>query len=151
MDVNSQASWMKLFAAISIATFSAISFADDGCNLERPPRAAVADAGHGFYVFIYPQTVPSKYNGCQTMWDERGRKQFSITFRRGQVVEYIGHDYSSDSKLISTQNCIYKKETLISSNADCPSYSSLRNGILTVPGLSEELKIPAERDPRAPK
>ncbi|HEY1148262.1 MAG TPA: hypothetical protein VGF27_06795 [Pseudoduganella sp.] len=83
---------MKLLLAALFAVLAPSCRAEQTCGLQFPPRAAVVTAGHGFYFFIYPNGIPKKFTGCQTVWTESGHEWIVYRFKNGSI-EQVTVDY----------------------------------------------------------
>jgi hypothetical protein len=121
------------------------SRAADSCALEKPPHDAAVSGNHGSYYFVYPRHVTPTFTGCQTMWDEMGRKVYVYRFLNGELIRYSLTDYASSSAKII---CKYRNRSLTAdSPPECSAYDSVKGGLLNVE-LADEPPVPKERDPR---
>ncbi len=121
------------------------SFGADTCSLDGPPPDAAVSANHGSFFFVYPRTVARSYSGCQTMWDELGRKVFVFRFTEGVLHEYSLTEYSGGSKPMV---CKYLEQRLSAdSSKDCSAYEDVKTGLLNV-APEDEPVVPESRDPR---
>src|SRR5882757_4243871 len=112
---------------ILIGWSSLPSFGANTCSLDGPPPDAAVSANHGNFFFVYPRTVARSYSGCQTMWDELGRKVFVFRFTEGVLREYSLTDYSDGSKPMV---CKYAKQRLSAdSSKDCSPYEDVKSGL----------------------
>lgn len=140
---------LKRLALISVLMFAACagtsSFADSSCALALPPLDAAVSGNHGQYLFVFPRKVTASFSGCQTMWDEQGRKVFVMRFSDGTLNEYSYTDFARGP---ITTVCKYEKERLsASSPAECSNYKDVKGGLLNV-APEDEPPVPRERDAR---
>jgi hypothetical protein len=134
--------WLALFFLI---VFTPLSNAQDSCALDLPPHHSAINQNHGFFLFIFPREIGPSFSGCQTMWDERGKKLFVLTFKKGNLIRYEMNDPSDSSK---KETCIYKQGNLVRGNSEeCPQYEDVKNGFRTLSGANEPF-VPPEKDPR---
>src|SRR4029450_12050430 len=63
-----------------------------GCELDKPPRDAIAFSDHGFYFLVFPGMLDAKYTGCQTTWEEHGNKFYVLKFNDGESVQFRGYE-----------------------------------------------------------
>jgi hypothetical protein len=123
------------------------SLADNTCSPDGPPPDAAVSANHGSFFFVYPRAVSRSYSGCQTMWDELGRKIFVFRFTEGVLQEYSLMDYSGAGGS-KPMVCKYAKKRLgADSPKDCSPYEDAKSGLLNV-APEDEPPVPADRDPR---
>jgi hypothetical protein len=121
------------------------AFAQNACSFNVPPRDSAVSANDGRFYFVYPRKVTATYTGCQTMWDELGRKVFLFRFKQGTLTEYWLADYSSNAK---RETCKYHRGAVSpSSSKECPAYEDVKHGLLTV-APQDEPPVPRERDAR---
>ena len=119
--------------------------AAESCALRGPPPDAGVTANHGSFFFVYPRAVGASYTGCQTMWDELGRRVFVFRFINGALKEYSLTDYYSGK--VKSRVCKYKDERLAgTSSTDCPAYEDVKRGLTVTP--EEEPPISKEKDLR---
>jgi hypothetical protein len=114
------------------------------CELERPPRAAVADGIHGSYIFTFPWVLTPDYTGCQTTWDEHGDKVFQFEFKDGEPVQFR---FAEPVPGQLTVICNYVAGHVESDSSDCPTYDRAK-AVLRSHVAYEGLDVPPERDPR---
>jgi hypothetical protein len=128
--------------------FSSEGLAAQSCSLEAPPTDAAVSGNHGSYFFVYPRYVAPHYTGCQTMWDELGRKVHVYHFHEGHLRDYSLFDYADGPAGPIVKLCRYRAQSLCpDSPKDCSSYESVKSGILNVEP-ADEPKVPRDRDPR---
>ena len=113
------------------------------CDLETPPKAAVADGVHGSYVFVFPWSLNPDYTGCQTIWDEHGRKVLVLEFKDGEPVQFRMAE-ATPGEL--TKICNYAAGHVQGEEADCPTYAEAKAPLR--PREDFYLSVPPERDPR---
>ena len=120
------------------------------CAADRPPADAAIVWNHDRYSFVSPRSLPSRYTGCQVMWNERGEPEVVLRFVNGAVTEYLAYR-SRDERPSALRSCWYIGSKIAeNSPAECPTYESINHGIRTVaPEL--EPAVPAHRDPRTHK
>src|SRR4051812_44487799 len=59
------------------------------CGLSVPPITSGKNAVHGAYLFIYPRELPDNYSGCQTMWEQTGRKWMVLHLNDGHPTKLV--------------------------------------------------------------
>jgi hypothetical protein len=138
-----QVKWVGVLASfIAVAAGSAV--AEESCALRSPPSGAAVNTNHGQFFFIFPRAMDIKYTGCQTMWDEKGRKILTIRFLNGEPIKAT----FTDPDRGSSSECAYNHGVLISgSKEDCLTAENMKAGLPSIP-KSDEPIIPLERDPR---
>jgi len=127
-----------VFAALVLPP---LSQAEEACALQRPPLAAAVNAVHGSYVFIFPRQLDVAYTGCQSMWDQRGARVFTIRFENGSPTAFEEHGRSGTATL----TCNYSSSAVQPS--ECPSFDDVRGGFRTIPA-EHEPQVPRGVDPR---
>jgi hypothetical protein len=130
------------FAAVFLTSCS-FAAEQSTCDLETPPKAAVADGVHGSYVFVFPWSLSPDYTGCQTTWDEHGRKVFVLEFKDGEPVQFRMAE-TAPGQL--TKICNYAAGNVQSEDADCPTYVEAKAALRSREIF--DLRVPPERDPR---
>lgn len=129
------------FAGITV---SCQASANSNCSLNNPPKESAVNTNHGQFYFIYPRDLPPHYTGCQTMWDEKGRKVLLLEFEAGEPLKII---FTDPDRHTSTQ-CIYRGGTLTKGDKDeCLQADEARQGIRSIP-KKDEPRVPSDRDPR---
>ena len=127
------------------AAMPSAALAENTCSLSQPPLNAAVTAVHGYFYFVYPQSISEAYSGCQTMWDETGRTVIVLRFERGTLTKATQTDPSNDS---SKEVCSYRKGALrAGSSSDCPEYDAVKKGVQHL-GLPEGVVVPRDRDAR---
>lgn len=130
---------------VTFVACSQVSLAKENCELSKPPKEAGVNSNHGQFFFVYPRFFDSNYTGCQTMWDEHGKKWWVLHLERGLPKQL---SINIPSTPATQTKCIYIKDGLVNGSADdCPDYQALKKGIPTIPKELEP-QIPRERDPR---
>jgi hypothetical protein len=130
---------------ISLLIMSDAAFASGAnCDLAFPPREAGTNANHGVIYYVFPRKLDVEYSGCQTMWDEKGRKVWIVEFKEGDpIVSMVINAEDATREL-----CSYRAGKLVGKNRDdCPDYEWLKQGLPTV-RQGTEPDIPRDRDPR---
>jgi hypothetical protein len=140
---------LRVWCLVMIILLGCISWrnsvAADSCSLVKPPHDAAVSGNHGSYYFAYPRHITATFTGCQTLWDELGRKVYVYRFRNGELIRYSLTDYANDSSNIV---CKYRNRSLTAdSPPECSAYDSVKSGLLNVE-LADEPPVPKERDPR---
>lgn len=152
--ITTQTSMTSKLLLLSLLLLSGIGFSSEGlaagsCSLEKPPTDAAVSGNHGTYFFVYPRHVAPNYSGCQTMWDELGRKVYVYYFQEGQLMNYSLFDYADSPAAPIIKLCKYRGQSLDpESPKDCSSYESVKHGLLNVEP-EDEPPVPRDRDPRA--
>lgn len=119
--------------------------AENTCSLDYPPHDAAVNQIHGSFFFIYPRKIPPLFTGCQTMWDELGRKTFVLYFNEGNLNKYLLTDYSGHE---TSEICNYENDKLTSSSSSsCSSYEDMKNGLYYI-APEYEPSVPRNRDAR---
>jgi len=124
------------------------SCAASTCELERPPRAATATGVHGQYIFIYPNSIPERFSGCQTVWTETGHKWLVYRFQNG-VLEQLTVDYPKSNRAQNRNvDCYYSNgKTLDRTNDECVM-EEISPGFPHIDTTVPEPEPPPDRDPR---
>ena len=123
------------------AFFCSEALAENTCALKLPPKFSAISADHGAFFFVYPRKIQHHFTGCQTMWNEQGKKAFVLRFKNGTLVKYSS-SYGSGIQAA----CDYRKGKLaIKNSGNCPDYQDVKNGLLNV-DQSDEPEIPKDRD-----
>lgn len=131
-----------LLAAFTMS--GAAGAAGTNCDLVYPPRESGTNANHGVIYYVFPRKLVAEYSGCQTMWDEKGRKVWIVEFKDGEPTDstMINPDDSTES------HCTFRGGKVVGKNQnDCPEYGWLKRGLPTVRAGTEP-HIPPDRDPR---
>jgi hypothetical protein len=114
------------------ATVLTVLIAVSGCSA-APVKVAPAceritlgeSAGVNFVAglpyYVYPRSV-DKLNGCQTMWDSKGRMTMQIVFREGNAVEYLEYADSGAVRL----SCSYAGD--VARPQTCPKKQDISAG-----------------------
>jgi len=131
-------------AAVVLLTACASTADQSNCNIEKPPRDAIAFGNHGYYFFTYPAVLNSKYTGCRTTWNELGQKVLVLKFKEGNPEQFLGAE-STPGKL--TKICNYSAGHLLGEVGDCPTYDEAKR-TLSNEVTDDGLRIPPEKDPR---
>jgi hypothetical protein len=119
--------------------------AADSCSLAAPPKDAAVSVDDGAFFFVYPRSIDAGFTGCQTMWDETGRKTLVLTFAKGALTQY---QPLPDPKAGSAgMLCQYAGGNKTAGGDDCPDYASSSAGLPVMP-RAEEPTLPAGHDPR---
>lgn len=85
------------------------------------------------------------FTGCQTMWDELGRKIFVLYFQEGRLKQYSLTDYSGHQ---ASEICTYDNGKLIASSPQsCTPYEHMKDGLGYI-APAYEPPVPKERDAR---
>ncbi|GAB3254569.1 hypothetical protein [Chitinimonas naiadis] len=82
------------------------------CKLTVPPMDSGKNSVHGRFLYIYPRVVASNYTGCQTMWDQDGRKLMVLAMRDGHP-EKLSVSYGVSPESVEEFTCSYSHDELI--------------------------------------
>jgi hypothetical protein len=131
-------------AALSLPML-AMAWGAERCALAAPPKDAAMSVDDGAYYFVYPRSIDAGFSGCQTMWDEAGRKMLVLTFVKGVLTQYqqLPDPRGAGAGLV----CRYAGGVVTAGGGDCPDYASSSTGLPVMP-QSDEPAVPAGRDPR---
>jgi len=133
----------SVFVSVMVFPLCAIA-AGVNCDLRRPPPDAAVNVNHGQFLFIYPRSIAEGYTGCQTMWDERGRKYWVVEFESGKPRAMT----INEAKPAKAIKCSYRGEELTEGPRDaCVDFKPLAKGIPSIP-KKDEPRVPKGRDPR---
>jgi hypothetical protein len=139
---------MRKFVLIAIgwmALISAQASPQRNCSRTIPPLDAAVTETNGLFFYVFPRGIDKTYNGCQTMWDEKGKVWFTLTFHHGRIVKFL--ESSQESNKAPTV-CKYQDDVFLEGpSKECPAYESIRSGFRTFEKVDEP-SIPANRDPR---
>lgn len=139
-----------IFLAASLMALSQLTHAsDENCNLKAPPRASAISDVHGYFIFMHPRAITSRYTGCQTIWGEAGEVFMTLRYERGNVYALTRFN-PENGKLVL--ECQYKNEALETKSSECPSYQRIVEDSAKGWSLDEESQLvpllKPERDPR---
>jgi hypothetical protein len=89
------------------------------CEYAKPPSNAFRRSTHGVNLLFLPNDVPSKYNGCQSVWLDNGQPLVRHLFKGGRVV--FSYFTEPDQPPYS---CYYENEALAvkKSGERCPRH-----------------------------
>jgi hypothetical protein len=133
--------------ALTMCVAALAGCANQDCALSRPPRDAGVVSNEDAFAFVSPRSLPQSYTGCQVMWDESGSAQYVLRFANGDLSEFATYPAPADTDK-KVKVCRYASGKLASATeADCPSYDTVKGGIKTYP-VSSQPVVPAARDPR---
>jgi hypothetical protein len=136
--------WSFALAAMLVA---ASAFAVDSCKLPRPPEESGIHKSDGLYYFVFPRVIAPSFTGCQTMWDEKGRKVFVLEFESGEPSRFRLPNSPGASAGLT---CRYQGEKAAADNPEhCPAFDEVKDGIRSVAD-GEVPPPPGDRDPRHP-
>lgn len=138
--------FLATFASVCVGVFAisqASAAEQPSCKLEKPPRNAVAFSAHGLYFFVFPGALDAKYTGCQTTWEEHGKKLYVLEFKDGEPVHFFGYEPPGHLK----NTCDYAARRLRSDEDSCPTYDEAKLAIRH-PTPDENISIPPGKDPR---
>jgi len=113
------------------------------CKIDRPPKDAVAFGVHGLYFFVFPAVLNARYTGCQTTWEEHGKKLYLLEFRNGEPVQFRGYEPPGHLKY----TCDYADRRLRGDEASCPTYDEAKLAI-SHPTPDDNISVPRAKDPR---
>lgn len=133
-----------LSAVIGATILPLLAWGADSCALAAPPKDAGVGSDDGALFYVYPRTLAAGYSGCQTMWDESGRRTAQLTFDKGGLSQYELTDYAKPTEP-KTRRCTYAGGK--ASGDDCPAYDEASHGLAAAP-VGEEPAIPAGKDAR---
>ena len=146
---------MKLIALLERhAAVLTASLAVSGCAaapLEVAPtceRSTLSESAGVNYVaglpyYVYPKNV-GKLNGCQTMWDSKGRMAMQIVFRDGNAVQYLEYTDSGAVRL----SCSYAEGVVRAQT--CPEKQDIATGFRVL-SIELEKSLPNFDDLRRQK
>jgi hypothetical protein len=121
-----------------------LAMAADSCQLTVPPLESAVLENHALFFFVFPPTFDTDYTGCQTVWDEKGIKAWSVRFDHGDPVEFNFGSWEGEPPL----SCSYEDGNLTSGDSiRCPTYERLTRPVFAGPP-DEDPPVPPERDPR---
>jgi hypothetical protein len=126
-----------------LAMSQAFAAGQSSCQLDRPPRDAVAFSAHGLYFFVFPAALDAKYTGCQTTWEEHGKRVYVLEFKAGEPVHFFGYEPPGHLK----DTCDYAARRLRSDEASCPTYDEAKLAIRR-PIPDDNISVPTRKDPR---
>ena len=140
---------MKSIAiAVLFSVFASSAFAHmpKTCELTAPPRQAISTGeNHGMFYFVYPRVLGPTFTGCQTIWDEKGRPWFILTFKHGKLIRSESRDWSKQGH---KEICKYIRGRIAkNSPEECMDYDRVKDGHRHIPEVDIQV-VPPERDPR---
>lgn len=147
--MNTTARLMLLTFAVlggwALGTAHAASSAEN-CKLQQPPMDSGVNTNDGVFFYVYPRGLPSGYTGCQTMWDENGRKWWVIRFQDGLPKQM---DVDVPSAPPTRTRCVYEGGRIVQGEAEaCLDFKTLTiDGIRSIPKELEP-SVPPGRDAR---
>lgn len=135
---------------VCLMTLSSLAQAQgENCNLSAPPKSAAINSVHGYFIFMFPRSIPSSYTGCRTIWGEEGRVLMTVTYENG-APRTLTQFNPEDRKPVL--ECRYRRKALETKQKDCPSYARMVEDTSREWSLVEEDKLipllKPERDPR---
>jgi hypothetical protein len=91
------------------------------CKPGTLDESAGVNFAMGLPYYVYPRTIV-KLNGCQTMWDSKGRITMQIVFRDGNAVQYLEYADTGVERL----SCKYAED--IARAPTCPDKQDIATG-----------------------
>ena len=121
------------------------------CDLTAPPANAVAVEDHGFYFFIFPNSLTPKFSGCKTWWIDTGQKFMRFRLRDGRVTEMAALSCLPGLCLseAKTEVCLYADGALATgSPKDCSTFEKAQSFADLGLGTDQTSKVPRAKDIR---
>lgn len=113
------------------------------CNLKKPPEDSYPVEWRDSYIFSYPRIVTDYFSGCQTVWDEQGKKLWVTRFKNSEPIAQEWYNKDETSVF-----CEIKDKGYIKEGANCFDADSIRRGMKALLPTKPDPKVPIERDPR---
>jgi hypothetical protein len=110
------------------------------CSLSVPPLDSGKNTVHGTFIYVFPRTLSTNYSGCQTMWDQSGRKWMVLLLKEGHP-SLLSVSYPESPEKTIEYSCRYKDDNLLTtSEKQCEEFDKGKPfGNLAF--QSEELKM----------
>lgn len=119
---------------------------DENCSLSAPPSdALVAYIDRAYYVFVYPRKPSQHYNGCQTVWIEKGKMAVG-KFKDGVLIEI--DTFEEDGSLLESNKCVYANGQPVNGDEHCPYYDWQKDGLQFAIMNNIVTSVPPDRDIR---